>query len=322
MNSKDLAEEAPPPYAAYESDSDHGRSQPSLHLQRHLTSLPGRIRRACEARSMQQAIIDASLLEQLVPEISTFLSDVDSLVVNVLDTAYLYLVPASVIPPGAQLSHMDEMRQKKRFCRVVRVKTDTAESVESVREKGEWGRDSKSASTREQTSSDGQTWAIGQEFSDWGRFDDSSAMTNDQERALWWADEDMARRLARCLQPDPSTEPPPALDTVVQTIAEERLPPQKEKKGWFRGFRAGGSSSSSTSTYATKTVEKDVRVARPEAGSRGEGSKSRWHKAEDVQMLVTAEEVAFRTQNDFGILESKSGWALVVVLRVPRGFSG
>ncbi len=124
----------------------------------------------------------------------------------------------------------------------------------------------------------------------------------------------MARRLARHLQPATRNEPTP-LQTPVQVAVEARLPAQKEKKGWFWGKK--GNTSGSTSTFAAKTVQADVEsfpgrgnATQPppkEAQKKGKGG---------ARMSVTAEEVAFRSENELGLMESTRGWAVVVVVQV------
>ncbi|KAI0472524.1 hypothetical protein F4859DRAFT_108428 [Xylaria cf. heliscus] len=308
MDSKRIPdEELPPPYSVHVGDqasASHNAQEASLtsHLQQHLTSLPSRIRMNREAHSVQQSLDDASLLDLLLPEIDDFLAYLGGLH-NTPKLAHLTIVPETVVPQNAILSGMEEMRRRGEICRVARVNINPSHDEK----KSPAGRDSnRDASTS-------QDWSVGREFSDWGRFGDSTSSTDPSQAhsMLWWKDEEMAHRLARHLQPP--TEPTP-LQTPVQATVEERLPAQKPKKGWFWGNK--NSSSSSTSTFATKTVQADVESFPGRDNTARTVQKSRGQETGGARMSVTAEEVAFRIENDLGIVESARGWAVVVAVHV------
>jgi hypothetical protein len=119
---------------------------------------------------------------------------------------------------------------------------------------------------------------------EWGRWGDDSASSSTTPAALWWQDETMASRLAKYLQPErpkPKSRPQP-----VES-------PQKAKKGWGGFF---------------KKNEPTPIYPRPEP------------RVEDdaVSFTVKAEEVTFRRENEMGIWESKTGWGLVVRIRVKQ----
>jgi hypothetical protein len=127
----------------------------------------------------------------------------------------------------------------------------------------------------------------------------------------WWRDEDMARRLARHLRPNATKSEPAPLNTPVQAVVEERLPAQKEKKGWLWGRRG------SSSTFATKTVKADVDVVLgSDDAAQNTGKRIQAQELGGAKMSVAAEEVAFRSENDFGLMESIRGWAVVVAVQV------
>ncbi|GAW23630.1 hypothetical protein ANO14919_132040 [Xylariales sp. No.14919] len=312
MDSKHIREEEfPPPYSVhagdYASTAHTGSTQESFltsHLQHHLTSLPNRIRMTQEAHSVQQSLDDASLLDLLLPEIHDFLAYLGGLHTTPR-LAHLMLIPESAVPPNAILSRMEEMRQRGEPCRVARVSL------------GLNGNEKKSSTVYDssQTATNSQDWSVGREFSDWGRFGESTSATDpsQSQSVLWWRDEDMARRLARHLQPTTANEPAP-LQTPVQAAVEERVPAQKEKKGWFWGKKGG---TGSTSTFAAKTVEADVETF-PGRGNATQITTRQTREKEKggARMSVTAEEVAFRSENDMGLMESTRGWAVVVVVQV------
>ncbi|KAI3323820.1 hypothetical protein HD806DRAFT_75456 [Xylariaceae sp. AK1471] len=311
MDSKQPLEELPPPYTVHASDpasasSSHYTQEATSHLQQHLASLPRRIRSTREAHSIQQSLDDSSLLDSLLPEIEDFLAYLGSLHTTP-KLAHLTLVPEAAVPRHAILSGMEEMRRRGEINQVARVNMNqSSEEKKSTHHPPDHSRGA----------SNWQSWSAGQEFSDWGRFGESSTSTTDPSRAqslLWWTDEDMARRLARILQPTTTGNEPAALESPVQTAVEQRIPAQKEKKGWFWGRKG----STSSSTFAAKTVEADVDTVPARFNITQQPTGQNVPKKErqgSAKMSVTAEEVAFRSENHFGIMESIRGWAVVVVV--------
>ncbi|KAI1323493.1 hypothetical protein F5Y16DRAFT_344590 [Xylariaceae sp. FL0255] len=313
MDTNHNLEEFPPPYTAdaadaaslappYEISPDFISSQ----LQEHLSLLPSRIRSTQQAQSAIQSLDDAASLDALLPEVEIFLARLGNLHPTP-KLAHLTLVPDVAVPSNASLSSIEEMRRRGELCQVARV---------SVGETSK-GENPKVSPDQLGVLSGESSWSVGREFSDWGRFGDSDNSTSEAYAArnlLWWKDENMARRLARYLQPPaPPKEPPPAqnespaLVTSVQAVVEQRLPPQKERRGWFGSRKA--SSSQATAPVPSKissNIDKPI-VTQPETRSK---------QPERTKIVVTAEEVAFRRENDFGIIESMSGWAVVVALRV------
>ncbi|KAI0809663.1 hypothetical protein GGR55DRAFT_159866 [Xylaria sp. FL0064] len=313
MDSKHvLEEELPPPYTARSGEhasTSHaeGIQEGSLtaHLQHHLASLPNRIRMTQEAHSIRQSLDDASLLDLLLPEIDDFLTYIGSLHTTPR-LAHLTLIPEAAVPPNAILSGMEEMRQRGEPCRVARVSLSLSSNEKKP----------KPAVNSNQSVTDSPDWSVGREFSDWGRFGDSSSSTDPSQtqNLLWWGDEDMAHRLARHLQPATATKPA-SLETPVQVAVEARLPAQKEKKGWFWGKNANTSGSSST--FAARTVQGDVEAFPGKINAAKATTKKMQEKAKHgARMSVTAEEVAFRSENELGLMESIRGWGIVVVVQV------
>ncbi|KAI1266404.1 hypothetical protein F5Y18DRAFT_28578 [Xylariaceae sp. FL1019] len=297
MDSKLSPGELPPPYTAqenHEARSSYDSASITSHLQHHLTYLPGRIREAQQTRSVQQSMNDTALLDALLPEVETFLSHLGSLH-NPPPLAQLTLVPDAAVPRNAVLSGMEDMRRRGEICQLSRVTLGS----DSKQEKG-------NPSGNNDSQSEGQTWSQGREFSDWGRFGDSngySSSTVASKETLWWNDESMARRLANYLQPPTAKQEPPPLVSPVQIAVEQRLPTRKEKKGWLWGMKAA----MSNAPRPARDVDRGESVSRVETKhSQPEGTK----------MYATAQEVAFRCENDFGIIESMRGWAIVVVVQI------
>lgn len=112
--------------------------------------------------------------------------------------------------------------------------------------------------------------------------------TSQSNNELWWSDEDMARRLASHLQP---ARPTAAVDR--QTV-REHVAQQKKSSRW--GLFKGSSSSSSHPRIAQATPK----------------------TKEDITMTVVADEKAFRKENDLGIWESKTGWGIVIRVKIRQ----
>ncbi|ATY60913.1 hypothetical protein A9K55_006786 [Cordyceps militaris] len=121
------------------------------------------------------------------------------------------------------------------------------------------------------------------------RWGEHVAVGDDEAELLWWKDEDLAVRLAGYLQPAPRSTPAPAVDR--RTVAAQVTEAKKTRSRW----NILGSRSSSSSTPPIPPA-----ASTPAA----EGD-------DDVSMLVTAEEVTFRRENEMGIWESSTGWGVV-----------
>ncbi|KAF3070867.1 putative nad-dependent epimerase dehydratase family protein [Daldinia childiae] len=298
MNGKEPLE-APPPYTALPTNPD---TQDELqlnsltsHLQHHITSLPDRIRATQQARKVEQSFSDASLLDHIVPVLEEFLVDLGARHTPV-PLATLTLVPSVTVPKNAILSGLEDMKRRGEICRVSRI------SIERP------GKDSKSGSGTLSSPeiSENPSWATGQEFSDWGRFDEPSSSldgTAEKIKSLWWHDEEMARRLANYLQPRKEKRSEVKLNSVVQTVVEQRLPPKKEKKSWFWGKRISEEKSPES------TVPNLSRIDAVKDNIQEEQEK------QGADMTVMAQEVAFRQENDLGIWESVRGWGIVVTVK-------
>ncbi|KAI1091481.1 hypothetical protein F5B19DRAFT_263346 [Rostrohypoxylon terebratum] len=285
----------PPPYTAIPTDRpiSHEFQLNSLtsHLQNHVSSLPDRIRATQRARKAEQTIGDASILDYVVPIVEEFLADLGSRHTPV-PLATLTLVPDAAIPGSAVLSGLEDMKRRGEICHVYRIAMDRG------------GKDSKPSfgASKSNVVSEDPSWASGQEFSGWGRFDEPQSSVDDIERTkmLWWHDEDMAHRLANYLQPKEEKKVPVEPRTVVQAVVEHRIPAKKEKKGWLWGKRT----SSQTSENTVTPMQTETEAKKPQEENRG------------ARMTVAAQEVAFRQENELGIWESCRGWGIVLVVKI------
>lgn len=122
----------------------------------------------------------------------------------------------------------------------------------------------------------------------------------DGESEMWfWRDEDMAIRLAGYLKP-------------AKDLKNAPLPPRKEEVKAAaepsRGF--WGRKKSSVKAAERPPLIEDRKVEPVVAPTETEQEK--------VLMDVRAEEVVFRTENDFGIYETRRGFGIVLKLRVQQ----
>ncbi|KAL2166087.1 hypothetical protein VTG60DRAFT_3295 [Thermothelomyces hinnuleus] len=161
------------------------------------------------------------------------------------------------------------------------------------------------------------------EFGDWGRFDSSEGVEGGSSgsdaawdaggggESWWFGDEDMARRLAAYLRPEPDLE----RKRVQASVVENRTAaPSKEKpSGWVRwGLGVGSGRKKAAERASSGPMPSPVSPVNP-ASSPGPPAAA---VGEDdaITMAVRAEEVTFRWENDFGLWESKTGWGIVVTL--------
>ncbi|KAI1373854.1 hypothetical protein F4677DRAFT_448146 [Hypoxylon crocopeplum] len=292
--------EAPPPYTATSTNPTalHELQLNSLtsYLQHHVTSLPDRIRLTQQALRAEQTLADAALLDHIVPIVEEFLADLGARH-GPVPLATLTLVPGAAVPKNGVLSGLEDMRRRGELCRVSRVSVNNTDKDTK----------SDSCSSRPRIISEDPSWAAGQEFSDWGRFDDPSSEWSDNaegNKPLWWHDEEMARRLASYLQPKEEKEEHAQRSSVVQAVVEQRIPPKKEKKGWGWGRRASEQKSPEVQTPIPADIKTESGTPQEEQQKKG------------AEMRVTAQEVAFRHENEFGIWESVRGWGIIVSVQV------
>ncbi|AEO58511.1 hypothetical protein MYCTH_2305890 [Thermothelomyces thermophilus ATCC 42464] len=152
------------------------------------------------------------------------------------------------------------------------------------------------------------------EFGDWGRFDSSEGVEGGGGggESWWFGDEDMARRLAAYLRPEPDLE----RKRVQASVAENRTAaPSKEEKpsGWARwGLGVGGGRKKAAERASSGPLPSPVSPVNPASGPGPAAAAVGEDDA--ITMAVRAEEVTFRWENDFGLWESKTGWGIVVTL--------
>lgn len=315
------AEELPPPYSVSPSDSyaTVRSSQPASwtsHLHSHLSAVPDRVRQNRQLRNLQQVETDAWIVDHHInPKIDAFLDDLGRK--HSVPLAVLAIVPAAAVPEKASLSGLDEMKRRGELGYVAR--------VDFRQDEKEKGGDRKNPNDFKSTESEDQSWVEGREFEDWGRFGTSSSLDDskdDPSSNLWFKDEEMARRLASYIELPETLRITRAEPTSsVQEAVEQQIPAQKKRKGWGWGSGRRKNNASTeiiTSTPSAASLEgggpRGTVAGSDVAGSTG--SESYRPRSEGAQMDVTAEQVAFRCWSEMGLLESLSGWAIVVKVKV------
>lgn len=248
-------------------------------LSSHLRALPSRVRQANLAQHSARAAADLEALERALPEVEGFLASAPD-VLGKAAAARLVLVPGAAVPEAWMLSEGEEWKRRREVVTVGRVDGRREGNVKGGDEKGRGG---KVERERERE----------REFDDWGRWDDGDGEASAEgEEALWWRDEDMARRLAGYLQPKEQVK------TERREVRAEVQQQQREKRGLFGGWGRKAPEARPV------TAERVIPAGRPDT--------------EGVSMTVRAEEVTFRRENEFGIWESRSGWGVVVTVRIRK----
>ncbi|KAK8038931.1 hypothetical protein PG993_007342 [Apiospora rasikravindrae] len=308
-------EELPPPYSATPSESltsfrPSDSTSFAADLYTHLIAVPDRIRQNRQLRNLQQVENDAWMADHINRKIIGCLERLGEQSFTSV-VAALAIVPASAVPETATWGETDELKRRGEIGRVVRVELDQHEK--------EKGGDRKNPNMFKSTESVDQSWIQGGEFDDWGRFGTSSSA---DDTSFWFKDESMARRLASYIELPEAlritrTEP----TSSVQQAVEQELPAQKKSRGWGWGSGRRKNNASTeviTSTPSAASIERGgprgTVAGGDVAGSTGSGFYR--PNSESAQMDVTAEQVAFRCSSEMGLLESLSGWAIIVKVKL------
>ncbi|KAI1175698.1 hypothetical protein F4777DRAFT_300011 [Nemania sp. FL0916] len=255
MGSEQFPTEKPPPYASLDSGSALNSDSPgenywASQVQHHLASLPSQIRALEQKDELHQRDGDSFCLNIIRPLVAQFLQSIPERRRPGAKRAHLFIVPETAVPQDATLSGMEEMEKQGELCVIVRAREDSSGSSEKSTSAATTSITHRDSEPRAGTS---QEWTVGREFSDWGRFGESTTTSTaeQQPRTWWWKDEMMAIRLASRLIPS----------------GEELSPANLEKNPL-------------------------------------------------PKMMAVADEVCFRSENAFGIIESLRGWAIWVTVRI------
>ncbi|KAK0612066.1 hypothetical protein B0T14DRAFT_571902 [Immersiella caudata] len=288
----------------------------------HLSSLPSRLRSAQQAHANTQAAADLQTIDALVPAIEDFLRDLSSNPSRAPPPlAELTLVPASAVPRGWALTGAAERRKEGEVVRVVQVqgispasgKKGKGDSKGSSDRKGKGEKDSSSWNARGNDGDDDDdegytyTGARGEGFDEWGRFNDGEDdRMSEPGVGTYFRDERMARRLAGYLQPKPEVH-------VERKQIQQAVVESKKEKGfrWGRKKSEGSSSTTLSPQVVAPAVEKTEKGSTVGGGPIVQGG-------DRVTMVVRADEVTFRKENDFGVWEGRTGYGIVVRVRVKK----
>ncbi|KAK3306181.1 uncharacterized protein B0T15DRAFT_494293 [Chaetomium strumarium] len=273
-------------------------------LTTHLRTLPARLRATQLALRTAQASHDLDLTTLLIPHVESFLTDLTS-ASRVRPVAELTLVPSTAIPDGWAMSGAVERRREGEMVRVRRVDVGKVGGGE----KGGRRTDGREHGDDDDDDDGRDGWATSRGkgepgFDEWGRFDSSDAAASSGRANEWWfRDEDMARRLAAYLRPEANLERKHVQAAVVEKKAEE-----KAKTGLLGRLGLGGG--------RKKNVEQTLSPAAPSPASPTLPSPRAGDEDDSIKMTVRAEEVTFRKENEFGIWETRTGWGIVVTVKV------
>ncbi|KAK4175810.1 hypothetical protein QBC36DRAFT_17882 [Triangularia setosa] len=269
-------------------------------LTHHLRSLPRRLYIAQQARATEQASRELDIITALVPHIEHFLSNLGN---HASHMAELVLVPEAAVPKGWVMTGAAERRREGEVVKVVKANlaklvSQHAGSTTTTQQTGRGEKSGLSSPyTQEENDDDGDSPNQDKpEFDEWGRFeceDTDGIGSSDTSQWLWFKDEEMARRLATYLRPEPNLERKHVQATVVEKKAEKSI-----WKGWGSKNKERASNNASSPTMPT---------------TLGTGENE---NEDAVKMVVRVREITFRKENDFGVWESRTGFGIVCNVRI------
>ncbi|KAK4076923.1 uncharacterized protein Triagg1_3890 [Trichoderma aggressivum f. europaeum] len=251
----------PPPYSpsanpTSSASAQHSDARPSSIFSSHVAGLRSEITASQAARASARDDRDSYVLSLIVPYMEYFLSSISE-IHPTPRLAEATFVPDAAIGEGWKFSDEDERRAGE-FRTLIRVRENT--------KKGD-------GQTKKKTD--------GYALSEGG--DDGTSPS------LWWENEDMARRLAKHLQPQRPASIPKNTQSIRDRCASQA---NGSKKSGIWGL--------------FKKSDEPVRPAPPAAEE----------PKDDVVMTAKAEQVTFRKENEFGLWETLTGFGIVVRVRI------
>jgi hypothetical protein len=271
-------DDVPPPYSEAGSSA---QAAVTLPLEHHLAGLPGLIQQNQEAHASSQIALDLAFISLIIPHIESLLHKIASRP-HPPALAELIIVPSAPVAGWEFSGERPKPGEARELVRVV-------DTLGVAKQHGRNGSDSEGESGHGMSKSN--PWQTRDEFDDWGRWGDE--MDGGHKRKdpgdWWWSDEVLAARLARHVQPKASKPRTPELAPV-----EPPKSPAARKSSIWGIFK---SPDPVTPMRPTPTTSRSAQDDEP------------------VSMSAKAEEVAFRRENALGVMESKSGNAIVVRVR-------
>ncbi|KAK0712547.1 hypothetical protein B0T26DRAFT_752772 [Lasiosphaeria miniovina] len=286
-------------------------------LTHHLSTLGARLASAQAARATEQAARDLAMINLVVPHVEAFLSELAWDDTARGGVGELVLVPAGAVARGWALTGAAERRRGGEFLRVARVgEPRVGKSEKSVSggdsgvvpEPVRSGRFGGEGYDDDDGDGDGRQPADKAGFDDWGRFDDgegSSSLVDTPTASWWWfRDARLARRLAAYLQPRPEVNVERRhVQAAVVAAKADKLPSPSSGGGW----RWSG--------LLRQKNKKDAALTSPPLSGTPGLADVRTPQDDGIGMTVRAEEMRFRRENDFGVWESLSGYAIAVTVK-------
>lgn len=261
-------------------------------LEQLLQRLPIQLRASQQDQLGQQQDDECLLVERCTPYIAEFFHAIP---ITLLSSQYhqqhllaeLILSPANAVPAtqGWVLSDWDQRRENAACVQVVEVDLSEKKKPETPDRKIP------------------------------GAFAES--LWEDRKDLMWWRGEDLAHRLAsrirRCLEPEGKTESKTRASAGIKADSGLHNEGSPRHEGYAQKHK---SPSSLFSGHGKKSHAL--------TSSRGLGSHSHGgslmgtanRDLEGVKVNVQAEEVTYRRENDMGLWESSTGWAIVLIVTV------
>ncbi|EFY95173.1 hypothetical protein X797_010157 [Metarhizium robertsii] len=285
-------EDQPPPYSSiapagsvsYSSDITQSHvyvPQSSSLFSAQLSALRGQILEEQAARSSARDQQDIETLSLLVPHVEVLLDSIASY------SPPPTLVEATLVPDeaigGEWVFSDNEQKQSGKVTKLIRVERHLKADGDKKPQHHSAARTSEAGGPKE--------------FDEWGRWsdDDEQRIISGPRDELWWSDEDMAKRLAKHLEPARATA---SVDRQTVRAQAERNKATKMAGRW--------------------SMFKKDEPAKTAAPTASPSSTTYWKPLDDVWMTVNAEEATFRKQSEMGIWESRTGWGLVVRVNLRR----
>ncbi|PTB49564.1 hypothetical protein M431DRAFT_500038 [Trichoderma harzianum CBS 226.95] len=249
----------PPPYSPIVNPASSASVQvsdarPSSIFSSHVAGLRSEISTSQAARASARDDRDSYVLSLIVPYMEDFLSSISE-IHPTPRLAEATFVPDAAIGESWKFSDEDEKRAGE-FRTLIRVRENTKKGDGQTKKKA-----------------DGYTLSSRSEGDD-----------DERRPSLWWENEDMARRLAKHLQPQRPAPAPRNTQSIRDRCASQA---NSSKKSGIWGL--------------FKKSDEPVRPAAPAVEE----------PKDDVVMTAKAEEVTFRKENEFGLWETLTGFGIV-----------
>ncbi|EGS22454.1 uncharacterized protein CTHT_0019920 [Thermochaetoides thermophila DSM 1495] len=272
-------------------------------LSNHIRALPELLRQTIAARKTSQDVRDANTIMLMLPSVEDFLSRLSSgrlldCFGNIPRISELTLVPAVAVPEGWELTGARERVLEGEVVEVSRVE-DPAHTKDGKSSRQRPHRPKLISTLRDE---------VDETIDEWGWFEteelgDGKGFSGDP---LWWDDEEMAKRLAKRLQPEPDLD----RKKVHAIVIERKTATREEKLGWIARLGFGGSKSKKADRDQVSTTT--LPSTPTSAPDSAEASSS------PVKMIAKVGEVTFRKENQFGVWESRTGWGVVITIMISE----